>query len=164
MGDGGAYVAGFWVAEIAVLLVIRHPGISPWQVLAICAYPVIEVLYSVYRRKWVRKASCGAPDRLHLHTLLYRRLVCRHVGCDAHAPWKRNAWVACIVVSWVAAASGLALWIGAAPLAAFQLVLLQLLLYMALYARLARGHWRLHPLLMFGLRAEGRARLARQYL
>jgi hypothetical protein len=35
---------------------------------------------------------------------------------------------------------------------------------MALYARLVRGHWRLHPLLMFGLRAESRARLARQYL
>jgi UDP-N-acetylmuramyl pentapeptide phosphotransferase/UDP-N-acetylglucosamine-1-phosphate transferase len=164
MGDGGAYVAGFWVAEIAVLLVIRHRDISPWQVMAICAYPVIEVLYSVYRRKFVRKTSPGAPDRLHLHTLLYRRLICRHVGCDKSAPWKRNAWVALIVGTWIATAGSLAIWLGDRPVAAFNLVVLQLLLYMALYARLVRGHWRLHPLLMFGLRAESRARLARQYL
>jgi UDP-N-acetylmuramyl pentapeptide phosphotransferase/UDP-N-acetylglucosamine-1-phosphate transferase len=164
MGDGGAYVAGFWVAEIAVLLVIRHSDISPWQALSICAYPVIEVLYSVYRRKIVRHASAGAPDRLHLHTLLYRRLVCSHVGRDARTPWKRNALVACIVASWITIACVLTVVIGDRPLAALNLVLLQALLYMAVYARLVRGHWRLHPLLMFGLRAEGRSGVARQYL
>ena len=70
LGDGGAYLLGFWCAEIAVLLVSRHPEISSWQVLAICAYPVTEVLYSMYRKKVLRKMSPTIPDRLHLHLSL----------------------------------------------------------------------------------------------
>ena len=154
MGDGGAYVAGFWVAEIAVLLVIRQPGISPWQVLAICAYPVIEVMYSIYRRKFIRKSSPGAPDRLHLHTLLYRRLVCRWLPSTTLPRWKRNAVVACIVVIWLSSAGIAAILFGGTPLMAFNLVALQVVVYMAVYARLVRGHWCLNPVVMLGLRAE----------
>jgi UDP-N-acetylmuramyl pentapeptide phosphotransferase/UDP-N-acetylglucosamine-1-phosphate transferase len=119
MGDGGAYVAGFWVAETAVLLVIRHPTTSPWQVLAICAYPVIEVLYSIYRRKFIRKSNPGAPDRLHLHTLLYRRLVCRWFSPRTLPPWKGNAIVACIVVIWLSSAGFAAILFGGNPWMAF---------------------------------------------
>lgn len=159
MGDGGAYVAGFWVAEIAVLIVIRHPDISPWQVLAICAYPVIEVMYSIYRRKVIRKSSPGAPDRLHLHTLLYRRLVCRRLPSSTLPRWKRNSVVACIVTCWLVGASLAALTIGDKPWMAFNLVVLQLLAYMAVYARLVRGHWCLNPVVMLGLRAESRTKM-----
>ena len=159
MGDGGAYVSGFWVAEIAVLIVIRHPGISPWQVLAICAYPVIEVLYSVYRRKFVRKSSPGAPDRLHLHTLLYRRMVRRWLPSSSLPRWKGNSVVACIVTLWLLAASFAAITVGDKPWMAFNLVALQVLAYMAIYARLVRGHWCLNPVVMLGLRAESRAKM-----
>lgn len=159
MGDGGAYVAGFWVAEIAVLIVIRHPGISPWQVLAICAYPVIEVMYSIYRRKVIRKCSPGTPDRLHLHTLLYRRVVCRCLPSSTLPRWKRNSVVACIVTCWLVTASLAALTLGDNPWMAFNLVVLQVLAYMAIYARLVRGHWCLNPMVMLGLRAESRTKL-----
>lgn len=158
MGDGGAYVAGFWVAEIAVLIIIRQPGISPWQVLAICAYPVIEVMYSIYRRKIIRKSSPGAPDRLHLHTLLYRRLICRWLPASAAPRWKRNCVVACIVNLWLLCATVFAVSVGDRPWMAFNLVALQVLLYMASYARLVRGHWCLNPMVMLGLRGEARAK------
>jgi UDP-N-acetylmuramyl pentapeptide phosphotransferase/UDP-N-acetylglucosamine-1-phosphate transferase len=159
MGDGGAYVSGFWVAEIAVLIIIRQPRISPWQILAICAYPVIEVLYSIYRRKVIRNASPGAPDRLHLHTLLYRRLVCRWLPASTRPRWKGNSIVACIVTLWLGAASLAAVTLGGTPWMAFNLVALQVLLYMAVYARLVRGHWSINPVVMLGLRAESRTKL-----
>lgn len=159
MGDGGAYVSGFWVAEIAVLIIIRQPGISPWQVLAICAYPVIEVLYTIYRRKIIRNSSPGVPDRLHLHTLLYRRLVCRWLPASTNPRWKSNSVVACIVTLWLCAASFAAITVGDKPWMAFNLVALQVLIYMATYARLVRGHWCLNPVVMLGLRAESRTKL-----
>ena len=160
MGDGGAYVSGFWVAEIAVLIVISRPHISPWQVLAICAYPVIEVVYSIYRRKIIRKRSVGAPDRLHLHTLLYRRLICRWLPAGARGHWKGNSIVACIVTLWLCAASVTAIALGDSAWMAFNLVALQVLLYMAVYARLVRGHWCLNPVVMLGLRGESRTKPA----
>ena len=29
-GDGGAYLVGFWLAELSVLLVVRNPDVSAW--------------------------------------------------------------------------------------------------------------------------------------
>jgi UDP-N-acetylmuramyl pentapeptide phosphotransferase/UDP-N-acetylglucosamine-1-phosphate transferase len=142
-----------------VLIVIRQPRISPWQVLAICAYPVIEVMYSIYRRKIIRRSNPGAPDRLHLHTLLYRRLVCRWLPPSTLPRWKRNSVVACIVTTWLVGASIAAILVGGKPWMAFNLVALQVLIYMAVYARLVRGHWCLNPVVMLGLRAETRTKL-----
>lgn len=69
LGDSGAYFLGFMVAEIAILLPMRNPGASPWVGLLICAYPVVEVLYSMLRRRKERRSS-GSPDDQHLHTLI----------------------------------------------------------------------------------------------
>ena len=74
LGDGGAYFLGFSVAWVAVLLMERHPIVSAWSPLLICAYPVTEVLHSMLRRR-LRHGSVGGPDRLHLHSLVKRRLV-----------------------------------------------------------------------------------------
>ncbi|MFN3598497.1 MAG: glycosyl transferase family 4, partial [Aquificaceae bacterium] len=74
LGDGGAYLVGFLIAEISVLLVKRNPEVSPWFPLLVVAYPVVESLFSIYRRKVLRGRSPGEPDKLHLHTLVYRRL------------------------------------------------------------------------------------------
>lgn len=38
LGDGGAYLIGFWIATLSVLLIARHPSISPWFALLINAY------------------------------------------------------------------------------------------------------------------------------
>ena len=75
LGDAGAYLLGFWVVEVGLLLVIRNPGISPMAPVVVGIFPLIETLFSMYRRKFVRNNPVNAPDALHLHTLIYRRLV-----------------------------------------------------------------------------------------
>jgi UDP-GlcNAc:undecaprenyl-phosphate GlcNAc-1-phosphate transferase len=74
LGDGGAYLVGLLLAELAVLLVHRNSEVSPWFPLLLLAYPVWETLFSMYRRK-ARGQSTGQADALHLHSLVYRRVV-----------------------------------------------------------------------------------------
>jgi len=75
LGDGGAYLIGFWLAELGVLLVVRNPAVSPWFPLVIMAYPIWETIYSMYRRKMLKKQKVGEPDSKHLHQLVYRKLL-----------------------------------------------------------------------------------------
>lgn len=76
LGDGGAYFAGFALAWLTVLLAMRNPGLSSWSGLMVCAYPVIEVVFSIVRRRR-RRVSAGDADRLHLHSLVNRRVISR---------------------------------------------------------------------------------------
>lgn len=113
LGDGGAYLAGFWLAEAAVLLLARNPRISTWAVLLVCIYPVWETVFSMYRRQIVRKASSGNPDQFHLHHVLMRKIEGRsRIGLEA--TWKNHAltslliWglvISCQVVTWLADSS-----------------------------------------------------------
>ena len=73
LGDGGAYLIGFLVAECSVLLLVRHPEVSWFFPLALATYPVTETLYSIYRRK-LKAAHAQKPDALHLHSLVHKRL------------------------------------------------------------------------------------------
>jgi UDP-N-acetylmuramyl pentapeptide phosphotransferase/UDP-N-acetylglucosamine-1-phosphate transferase len=75
LGDGGAYLLGFLLGELSILLVHRNPGVSPMFPLLLCAYPVFETIFTMYRRKFVRGVATGAPDGIHLHTLIHRRLI-----------------------------------------------------------------------------------------
>jgi len=77
LGDGGAYLIGFMLAELSVLLVVRNPEVSPWFPLTLLAYPVFETFYSIYRRRFVNDASPGQPDNQHLHQLIHDYLVPR---------------------------------------------------------------------------------------
>jgi UDP-N-acetylmuramyl pentapeptide phosphotransferase/UDP-N-acetylglucosamine-1-phosphate transferase len=74
LGDGGAYLLGFWLGELSVLIVVRHPEVSPWFPMLLLVYPIFETLYSMYRRKVVGGLSPGQPDRMHLHQIIYQRL------------------------------------------------------------------------------------------
>ena len=80
LGDGGAYLIGFWVAELSVLLTARHPEVSKWFPLLLCCYPVLETLFTIYRRIWVHGTSPGLPDATHMHQMIYRRVVKWSVG------------------------------------------------------------------------------------
>lgn len=80
LGDGGAYLLGFWIGELLILLVMRNPQVSPWFPLLLCSYPVCEMLFSIYRRAFVRRSHPGTPDMAHLHHLIYKRLVRWLVG------------------------------------------------------------------------------------
>jgi UDP-N-acetylmuramyl pentapeptide phosphotransferase/UDP-N-acetylglucosamine-1-phosphate transferase len=77
LGDGGAYLLGFWLGEIGVLLVVRHPEVSPWFPMLLLVYPIFETLFSIYRRKVMRGLSPGQPDRQHLHQVIYGYLTRR---------------------------------------------------------------------------------------
>ena len=85
LGDGGAYLLGFWIGVLLVLLVGRNPEVSPWFPVLLCAYPVCELLFSIYRRGIVRRYHPGLPDLAHLHHLIYKRLVRWLVGTDLPA-------------------------------------------------------------------------------
>jgi UDP-N-acetylmuramyl pentapeptide phosphotransferase/UDP-N-acetylglucosamine-1-phosphate transferase len=74
LGDGGAYLIGLLLAELSVMLVHRNSEVSPWFPVLLLAYPIWETLFSMYRRK-VHGHSTGRADALHLHSLVYRRVV-----------------------------------------------------------------------------------------
>jgi UDP-N-acetylmuramyl pentapeptide phosphotransferase/UDP-N-acetylglucosamine-1-phosphate transferase len=80
LGDGGAYFAGYLLAVLVILLVARHPQVSAWYALVLFIYPVWETLFSAWRRRILRGTSASLPDGLHLHTLIFRRLVRWAVG------------------------------------------------------------------------------------
>lgn len=80
LGDGGAYLLGFWIGELLILLVVRNPHVSPWFPLLLCSYPVCEMIFSIYRRVFFRRAHPHTPDMAHLHHLIYKRVVRWLVG------------------------------------------------------------------------------------
>lgn len=73
-GDGGAYLWGLVIAVASIMLVQRHPQVSPWFPMLVLIYPVWETVFSIYR-KLVRGVSPGVADALHFHQLIYRRIV-----------------------------------------------------------------------------------------
>lgn len=73
-GDGGAYLWGTMIAILSLLLVQRHPQVSPWFPMLLLIYPVWETIFSIYR-KTARGQSPGVADALHFHQLIYRRIV-----------------------------------------------------------------------------------------
>jgi len=104
LGDGGAYLVGFWIAELSVLLTARHSGVSKWFPLLLCIYPIFETLFTIYRRVILKRLHPGMPDALHLHQLIYRRIV-RWDGSneDQQAQIYRNSmvspylWLLCLL-------------------------------------------------------------------
>jgi UDP-GlcNAc:undecaprenyl-phosphate GlcNAc-1-phosphate transferase len=112
LGDGGAYLLGFWIGVLLILLVGRNPGVSAWFPVLLCSYPVCELLFSIYRRLIVRRVHPGLPDAAHLHHLIYKRLVRWLVGTDLAAhKTQRNALTAPYL--WIITS------IGVAPAVAF---------------------------------------------
>ena len=73
LGDAGAYTLGHVLAWIALLLMNRHPEISPLSLLLIFLWPITDMLLSMLRRKRSGK-PIGQPDRLHFHQTVMRLL------------------------------------------------------------------------------------------
>jgi UDP-N-acetylmuramyl pentapeptide phosphotransferase/UDP-N-acetylglucosamine-1-phosphate transferase len=159
LGDGGAYFLGFFVAELAILLLARHPGlVSPLFPLLVCIYPVFETVFSIYRRRVLRAVPPSMPDGIHLHSLIYRRVLRWAVGDrSAKALTRRNSmtspylWMLCML----SVLPATLFWDNTALVAAF--IVLFGVFYVALYWRIVRfksPRW-----LRFG---PSRARLASQ--
>ena len=97
LGDGGAYLIGFWIAVLSVMLTYRHQEVSPWFALLINGYPILETLLTIYRRRIHQGKNPGLPDGVHFHTLIYRRiLIKRYYGTSIWSANSRTApyfWV-----------------------------------------------------------------------
>ena len=92
LGDGGAYLIGFLVAELSILLVIRNPQVSKWFPVLLCFYPIFETLFTIYRRLMLKKGGVGHPDSAHLHQIIYKRVVRLSViRGDAQSLTQRNS-------------------------------------------------------------------------
>lgn len=138
LGDGGAYMLGFLIGVNSILLVNRHPEVSPWFPLVVCIYPVFEVLFSIYRRVFIKKTSPFKPDTLHLHTVIYRRLINKIVGKEAD-PLRRNYTTSPFL--WVLSCLGVVpglLWWNNTVLLIFSAILFALI-YICLYWRILMG-------------------------
>jgi UDP-N-acetylmuramyl pentapeptide phosphotransferase/UDP-N-acetylglucosamine-1-phosphate transferase len=106
LGDGGAYFLGFYVAEVAILLLHRNPQVSPMFPLLLCIYPVFETVFSIYRRRFLQAVPPSMPDGIHLHSLIYRRVIRWAVGSqNAKALTRRNSmtspylWMLCMTAT-----------------------------------------------------------------
>ncbi|WP_296225424.1 MraY family glycosyltransferase [Ralstonia sp. UBA689] len=92
LGDGGAYFIGFVLAECGILLVLRNPHVSAWYPVLMLIYPIFETLFSIYRRRILKGVPAGYPDGVHLHTLIYQRLMRWAVGSkDERHILRRNS-------------------------------------------------------------------------
>ena len=139
LGDGGAYFLGFYVAELAILLLHRNPSVSPMFPLLVCIYPVFETLFSIYRRVMLRDQPAGMPDGIHLHSLIYRRIMRWAVGKSAkRSQTRRNSmtspylWMLCMT----AVVPAMLFWDSTPLLVGF--IVLFGLVYTALYWRIVR--------------------------
>jgi UDP-N-acetylmuramyl pentapeptide phosphotransferase/UDP-N-acetylglucosamine-1-phosphate transferase len=104
LGDGGAYFIGFMLAELSIMLVMRNRDVSAWYPVLLFMYPIFETCFSIYRKKFVRGMSPGIPDGVHLHMLVYKRLMRWAVGTrTARELTRRNSltspylWLLCLV-------------------------------------------------------------------
>lgn len=138
LGDGGAYFLGFYAAELGILLVARNPGVSPLCPLLIFIYPVFETLFSMYRRG-LRRQKMAVPDGVHLHSLVYRRLLRWAVGSrDAKMLTRRNSMTAPYL--WLACGMGIApalIWWNNSRVLGFFIILFALS-YSVLYVAVVR--------------------------
>ena len=139
LGDGGAYLLGFYVAELSILLLVRNPEVSPLFPLLVCIYPVFETLFSIYRRRFLKSVPPAMPDGIHLHSLIYRRVIRWAVGNrSAKALTRRNSmtspylWALCMM----SVVPAVLWWDNTALMAIFLLVFA--FSYVALYWRIVR--------------------------
>jgi UDP-N-acetylmuramyl pentapeptide phosphotransferase/UDP-N-acetylglucosamine-1-phosphate transferase len=139
LGDGGAYFLGFYIAELGILLLHRNPTVSPMFPLLLCIYPVFETVFSIYRRRFLRAMPPSMPDGIHLHSLIYRRVMRWAVGNrSAKALTRRNSmtspylWLLCMA----AALPSVLFWDNTPVLSV--LIVLFGIAYVALYWRIVR--------------------------
>ncbi len=130
LGDGGAYLLGFILAQLSILLVSRNSDISPWFPLVILAHPIWETLFSIWRRKFKDGRSPYEPDRLHFHTLIYKRITKSH---------SKTSSLICLLVAFFD--------VIAFPFySSTPLLILIFLIFTALYGYIYRGIVRFRPL------------------
>jgi UDP-N-acetylmuramyl pentapeptide phosphotransferase/UDP-N-acetylglucosamine-1-phosphate transferase len=139
LGDGGAYLLGFVLAWLAVLLPMRNPEVNAWATILVCLYPVLEVAFSVQRRRHRTGHHPGQPDKVHLHHLVHRRIVCQ-LFPGVSQPLK-NGLTSPICWLFVAMPAGLAVVFAQNTSMLVGAVVAFTFGYSAVYARLSQFRW-----------------------
>lgn len=71
LGDAGAYFFGFITGVLCIIFFGRHPELSPWNAILLLFYPVMETIFSTFRKLLYEKTSPLEPDEHHLHLKLF---------------------------------------------------------------------------------------------
>lgn len=143
-GDGGAYFLGAYVAILSTVLVHRHAEVSPWFPLLLVLYPVWETVFSAYRRRVLRGRPASSADKLHMHTLFYKRVKQPSEGGKARSRRNSDASVSMMLFAGGSALPAVLWWSDGTYLLASAFA--YILVYLAIYRRLVR----------FGARAKKR--------
>ena len=92
LGDGGAYFIGFMLGELTLLLAMRNPEVSTWYAALLLIYPAFDTIFSAYRRMFLQGKSSTLPNGIHLHSLIFRRIVQWDIGrTETRAVMRRNS-------------------------------------------------------------------------
>jgi UDP-N-acetylmuramyl pentapeptide phosphotransferase/UDP-N-acetylglucosamine-1-phosphate transferase len=128
LGDAGAYFIGFMYAELSIQLISRNSEFSPWYVIMLAGYPIVDTLFAMYRRG-IRRTPLMAPDALHFHSLVFRRVALpleRRLGDGsmqrANARVAPRLWVhsaVCFALAVLFSGNTPALWVSLAVYAVF---------------------------------------------
>lgn len=138
LGDGGAYSVGFFLAWIAVMLKVRHGQISAWALAMVLSYPIIELLFTVFRRL-VRRQHPGMPDRFHLHSLLRRRFADQ--WCQGRSSTFRNSATGFSIILISALGHAAACWTLFSVPESLAASAVMVVVYLTVYARLVYFRW-----------------------
>ena len=98
LGDSGAYLGGFLLSVVAIILPSRNPEISAWVSFLICLYPITETVFSIFRKIKRKGHHPSRPDGVHFHMLVYKRLS-RKISFKFNADKYRNAITS--IILWV---------------------------------------------------------------
>lgn len=71
-GDCGSNFLGFLISGV-IIYSYNNFYLDPFYIACILSYPIIELLFSFFRRAWVSK-NPFKPDEKHLHSLVFKRL------------------------------------------------------------------------------------------
>lgn len=109
MGDAGAYALGHILAWLGILLMARSADVSAFAILLILFWPVADTLFSIIRRKALRK-SVDSPDRQHFHHIAMR--VLRQVTRNQYPQNKLNPMATLVMLPLLGAPafSGVLFW------------------------------------------------------
>lgn len=132
LGDGGAYVIGFIIAVISVYVIHMHKNIiSPYAVLLMAIYPITEIGFSIFRRRFLHQTKCMQPDAMHLHQLVYYRCIPRSIE-------NRNAMVMPIMLFFIIPQTILGVIFYKSTLMCLLLILLYIAFYVLAYISIVR--------------------------
>lgn len=116
LGDGGAYIIGYMLTWIGLVILHLEPATSTWALFLVFFWPLADTLFAIYRRV-SRGVSLDTADRLHFHQVVLRGLEIFFLGRNKRSTANPLATSVLLPVIAVPVFTGVYLWDN--PLASF---------------------------------------------